>query len=500
MLEASLIAQGLLAVAALIISARMALRTGSILKGGLCLYGLMVLWIVLFGIVAPRFLRAVHHTADVSQAFPEATAAAAVVFSGWVVAFGFAAAVRLTRVLAGQFRDVRIANRQASRLVRLVRRLGSQAIERKDDGLYPKWVGVVLGFLLAGSAHFLSGHKRTGIVWYLSLLALGFLAPGLMAVPGFESYLAGVVVCLFGIVLWLIMLARSYRPVRRIGWPGWLVVVLIAVVLGGASESLTRLAILPFTVPTGAMRPTILGIHAREAPDGEMPRPGLIGRLARGERYVRWVAKESGTLAGPYYLPGRLTPFQEYRVGADRCRLPESAGVQLDRARAVAKGDLIWSGCIVTGDHLLVEKVSYLFRGPRRGELVVFRTDGLLGNEPGSYHVFRVAGLPGERVRIEPPWLLVNDARVVEPPIFNIIAGREQGYDGFLSSGSRGTSMEGPSHEVVLGDEEYFVLGDNSRNVYDSRYFGPVPRENIVGRVTRVYWPLNRVNALDGKW
>jgi len=500
MLAISLIAQGLLAVAALMVSARMTLRTGSILKGGLCLYGLMVLWVVLFGIVAPGLWAAIHHTIDVPRIFPEATGVVPVVFSGWVVAFGFAAAVRLAHAVAGQFRDGHIANRQASRLVRLIQRFGSHAIGRKDHGLYPKWVGVLLGFLLAGSAHFLSGRRRAGVVWYLSLLALGFLALGLMAFAGLEFYLAGVVVRLFGIVLWLIMLRRSYRPVRRIGWPGWLAVVLITVVLDGAIESLTRLAIHPFKVRTEAMQPTILGIHAREAADGEMPRPGLIGRLARGERYVRWVAKESGILAGPHYLPGHLVPFQEYRLGADRHRLPKSAGVQADRGRKVAKGDLIWSGCIVTGDHLIVEKVSYLFRAPRRGELVIFRTDGLVANEPSGYYVFRVAGLPGERVRIEPPWLVVDGARVSEPPIFATIAGREQGYDGFLSSGSRGTSMESPSGEIVLGDDEYFVLGDNARNAYDSRYFGPVSRKNIVGRAPRIYWPLNRIHALDGKW
>ena len=54
------------------------------------------------------------------------------------------------------------------------------------------------------------------------------------------------------------------------------------------------------------------------------------------------------------------------------------------------------------------------------------------------------------------------------------------------------------SDQVTLGENEYFVFGDNSGNSYDSRYWGSVPRENIFGRVTRVYWPFSRINALEG--
>jgi signal peptidase I len=131
---------------------------------------------------------------------------------------------------------------------------------------------------------------------------------------------------------------------------------------------------------------------------------------------------------------------------------------------------------------------------------VVFKTEGLPEWGEDRCVVFRVAGLPGERVRIEPPWLIVNGERVTDPPIFATIAAKEQGYAGFLSPRERDKDPNRPSKEIVLGDDEYFVLGDNTRDANDSRYQGPVTGDAIVGRVTRIYWPFGRIHALDGKW
>jgi signal peptidase I len=146
------------------------------------------------------------------------------------------------------------------------------------------------------------------------------------------------------------------------------------------------------------------------------------------------------------------------------------------------------SGKAVPGDYVLVEKISKRSRSPWRGDIIVFRTDRIPGCPPGKYFVKRVVGLPDETVSIDPPHLLIDGERVEEPPILRKIAEGEAGYSGFR----RGGMLAGPTSSVILGPDEYFVLGDNTRNSRDSRYWGALPRKNIVGRVVRIYWPPGR--------
>ena len=148
-------------------------------------------------------------------------------------------------------------------------------------------------------------------------------------------------------------------------------------------------------------------------------------------------------------------------------------------------------------DRFFVDKLSYKLRAPRRGEIVIFRTDEIPDMPEsllGKYFVKRIVGLPGERVSIQPPYLYINGQRVSDPPIFETIQLAQNGYSGYvLPKVPRPDYLGSETNSVQLGEDEYFVLGDNSRSSLDSRYWGPVRGHSIIGQVTRIYWPLDRM-------
>jgi len=148
------------------------------------------------------------------------------------------------------------------------------------------------------------------------------------------------------------------------------------------------------------------------------------------------------------------------------------------------------NGRTIRGDSIMVDRLSYRFREPRRGELVVFKTKGLqsLNIPQDEFYVKRLAGLPGERVSIHPPFLYINGHKVTTPEVFNKIASGFGGHSGYLL----GLLLKTETDEITLGSDEYFVLGDNTDNSLDGRYFGPIRRNSIIGKVAWIYAPLER--------
>ncbi|MCL6611852.1 MAG: signal peptidase I [Peptococcaceae bacterium] len=128
-------------------------------------------------------------------------------------------------------------------------------------------------------------------------------------------------------------------------------------------------------------------------------------------------------------------------------------------------------------DHILVNKFSYRFWEPMRGDIVVFRYP----LNPKKDFVKRLVGLPGERVEIRNSRVYVNGREIPEE---------------YLPAGLRYPDF-GP---VVVPENTYLMLGDNRNNSDDSRVWGPLPRENIIGKAMLVYWPLDRMRLLNGKW
>lgn len=142
-------------------------------------------------------------------------------------------------------------------------------------------------------------------------------------------------------------------------------------------------------------------------------------------------------------------------------------------------------------DHVLMEGLSYLWRKPERGELVVFSTRGIRGipTREDTEFVKRVAGLSGERVKISNGRLFVDDSeRALE---------NGSGPITFLyPPGAAEMFAVAEGKEVTVPEDHYFVLGDNAINSADSRVWGFVPRENIQGRVVWCYWPPDRAGTV----
>jgi signal peptidase I len=126
-----------------------------------------------------------------------------------------------------------------------------------------------------------------------------------------------------------------------------------------------------------------------------------------------------------------------------------------------------------TDQRLVVEKMSYRFHGPERFDIVVLR----LPSQGDELLIKRVVGLPGETVEIRDGKVYVNGQMLDEP--FAI-----------------GETRPGRQSSVVVPPLHVYVLGDNRNHSNDSRNFGPVPIENIIGRAWLSYWPLEDAGVI----
>jgi signal peptidase I len=137
-------------------------------------------------------------------------------------------------------------------------------------------------------------------------------------------------------------------------------------------------------------------------------------------------------------------------------------------------------GCLSEdfSDRVLANRLVYRFKEPERGDVIVFDTPELAEERCGAGGTFvkRLIVLPGERWRMENGFLYVNGKRLVEP---------------YVEPGRRGTDTR---PETLVEDGHYVMLGDNRSQSCDSRTWGPVPRENLIGRVFAVYWPPDRIS------
>ncbi len=287
-------------------------------------------------------------------------------------------------------------------------------------------------------------------------------------------------------------------------------VIFVAVVI---AMGIRAYFVQPFKIPTGSMQPTLNGIiayphkQAHSVEGSDYTEPGRFGqiweKLYYGRNYINLVAEGSDTVLLSQMEEVKFLRFftrteipcssgRVYTVSGTKKKVRELITNSVRHNQVVKKGQPIARGYIDTGDQVLVDKFSYHWIKPKRGEVFVFVTRGIDGIERtfspdqrmggAQHYIKRLGGVPGDELKVEPPNLFIN-GKLAEEEGFRNVMSKENGYNGY-------TSGVGYQLDFKLGDEEYVALGDNSGNSYDSRGWGVVPRDNIVGRALYVYLPI----------
>jgi signal peptidase I len=272
----------------------------------------------------------------------------------------------------------------------------------------------------------------------------------------------------------------------------------------------------PFTIPTGSMQPTLNGVLG--FPTEQEP-PNVLVRVAQaawlGRTWLNTVAKDDEVIADIgevtrwfffNYTQVTTSAGNIYLIHAPRRTLTDA--FKLDSMRTYHRGEPIARGYVNTGDHVFVDKITYHFRTPRRGDVFVFNTENIdkMGNlgpppaKPSQFYIKRLVGLPLDELRVTPPELFINGQRAAGFGFERVMAA-QNGYRGYSNaseytfpSGAVAhqpmTFLNAPDDTLTVPEKRYWAMGDNSFHSSDSRDWGPVPQENIMGRGVFVYWPF----------
>jgi signal peptidase I len=265
----------------------------------------------------------------------------------------------------------------------------------------------------------------------------------------------------------------------------------------------------PFKIPTGSMQPTLNGITGEAGVQASLldRQPlRIIKWLVTGTTHHAVVASASGRLDGSLHRQGEGYVFS---LGGVAHAMPDymfrswlgEGDFQQNWYRKVAerhfyqKGEVIWEGLKVAGDHILVNKMKYNFMKPERGDISVFDTRSIAHEQvrKDTFYIKRMVGLPNEKIQIQNHRIVADGHVISEPAMFERIA-----TDPIYSGGhdvvptSADCLLQTEDDFIQLGPDEYLMMGDNTKpNMsLDGRFFGGVPRKDFKGPAIFVYWPF----------
>lgn len=303
----------------------------------------------------------------------------------------------------------------------------------------------------------------------------------------------------------------------------------------------------PFKIPTGSMQPTLFGVTS--TPDftriySQMDDPraepfiaeqnaerdaltiptgwARIKDFFHGISYVHLVADQDGTFDGAsrplkllifnikqtYWFAGHAhTIWFPPDYGSETAGLEARSG--LHSGQYFHKGDDIVKMKVSSGDYLFVDRLTYNFRPPERGEIVVFQTKGIPEEHrltafwtipPDQFYIKRLIGLSGERVKIgDDRHVVINDHRLdASTPHFENVYSfdpdqppRDSHYSGHIKNLPHEVYFN-DSDQLTVPTNDIIVMGDNTVSSLDSRFWGPFPESAVIGKYCLVYWPLTK--------
>jgi signal peptidase I len=358
------------------------------------------------------------------------------------------------------------------------------------------------------------------------------------------------------------------KPYPNAAWRENVEVLLVALAVAMAIRTFF---LQPFKIPTGSMQPTLFGVSA--SPDysqalealnmGQDERAGSEFRKAiqiqnsmviptgwervkqwfEGNSYLHFVAPTDGSVdaVGPvtHLLIFNLKQTFVFAGVEHTIWFPPDYGepppginplkyrAALLSGRMFHKGEDVIKLRMTAGDHLFVDRLSYNFKRPTRGDIIVFETAGIpedkretYGIPDDEFYIKRLVGLPGEKVQIGDDRHLVIDGHRLDAttPHFENVYGFDANQpprDSHWSGHLNGTEaqkfgifglLRGPGGMPFFPDAQTEVdvptncclpMGDNTCNSLDSRFWGPIPESYVIGRSFFVYWPLSSRFGLD---
>jgi signal peptidase I len=307
------------------------------------------------------------------------------------------------------------------------------------------------------------------------------------------------------------------KPYPHAEWRDNVEVFLVAIVV---AMGIRTFFLQPFKIPTGSMQPTLFGVVTKDLrADPTFKMPGFFQRAfelaAYGVTYHQIIAPQDGEVVrlGPlehlFRFINRQTIWVQYGGAGSEVPLtlwfgPDDGKNQYDaglmRPYLFRKGEPIIRFKEATGDHLFVDRFTYNFHPPRRGDIVVFMTRGIeeIPNQD-QFYIKRLIGLGGDSVSIgEDRHVRINGRRLdASTPHFENVYGfdpkvspRDSHYSGHILENDERSRLRTPSDSIKVDPDHFVVFGDNTVNSLDSRYWGELPEQNVIGKGFFVYWPI----------